>query len=298
MSSRRRRALVCLVILAGVLAAVPAVAPQSETARAAAEEKKEKRLLASTGWATVKGRVTLKGDKPDIEALNKEMLKAIDANQDKNHCLSDKAPADQKEQQTWRIGKDNGVGNVFVWLEPPEGHYFKIDWDKKPWPKEVVIDQPHCAFLPHAVVHFPGAYDPDKPGELKPSGQKFVIKNSAAINHNTNWKGSEGVNDGNNKLIPARQQLTAELMPDPAPVMLRCDIHKFMSSVVRVFDHPYATVTDKDGRYQIKNAPAWAELRIVVWHEAAGYGNKGKEGDKVTLKEDKNNVHDYTIKAK
>jgi hypothetical protein len=252
------------------------------------------RPVASNGWATLKGRVTLKGDRPDIEAMNKALRAAMEANQDAKHCLN--APGGETEQQTWRLAKDGGVGNVFVWLEPPDGHYFKIDWDKKPWPKEVVIDQPHCAFVPHAAVHFPGAYAPEKPHDLKPSGQKFIVRNSAPINHNTAWRGGDA-NPGDNKLIPSKDNLVAELRPDPEPVLIKCNIHTFMSAVVRVFDHPYAAVTDKDGNYEIKNAPAGAELRVIVWHEAAGYGNKGKEGDKVTLKVGKDNFYYYTITA-
>src|SRR5262249_39745833 len=157
-----------------------------------------------------------------------------------------------------------------------EGHYFKVDTSKKTWPDEVSINQPHCAFMPHAVVVFPSTYNPDKPDEPKPTGQKFVVTNKAPINHNTAWKGG-AENPGDNKLIPSNGQLDIELKPDPDPVMFHCDIHKWMDAVARVYDHPYAAVTDKDGNYEIKNVPTGAELNIVVWHEVAGYGNKGKD---------------------
>jgi hypothetical protein len=258
--------------------------------------KGKKEELASTGWTTVKGRITLEGDKPDVTVLNKDLTAAMEANkQDGKHCLS--APGDEKEEQTYRFGPNNGVGNVFVWLAPPEGKYFKIDWDKKPWANEVVIDQPYCAFVPHTAVLFPGAYNPDKPSELKPSGQKLVVKNSAPMNHNTKWAGGDA-NTGDNKTIPSGGKLEVELKPDDTPVTLKCNIHTFMDGVVRVFDHPYATVTDKDGNYEIKNAPAGAELHIVVWHEGDIYGGKGgKDGDKVTLEAGKDTIKDYTIKS-
>jgi hypothetical protein len=250
--------------------------------------------LGSTGWTTVKGRVTLKGEKPDLAAMNKDVKAAIDAFRDREDCLA--APDDQKDQQTWRIGKKDGVANVFVWLAPPEGKYFEIDWDKKPWAKEVAINQPHCAYIPHAAVLFPGAYDPDNPRELKSSGQKFFVRNSAGFVHNTNWKGGDA-NPGDNKSIAPGAQIAPELRPDTDPIYLKCNVHGWMRGVVRVFDHPYATVTDMDGNYEIKGAPAGAELNIVVWHEAAGFGDKGKAGDKVTLEARKDNVHDYTISA-
>jgi hypothetical protein len=254
------------------------------------------RPMPSTGWTTIRGRVRLEGDRPDIEGLNKAMLAAIDANRDRNHCLEG-AAEDKWHQQTWRIGKDNGVGNVFVWLAPPNGQYFKVDLTKKTWPKEVVIDQPQCAFVPHAAVLFPGAYDPENPDELKPSGQMFIVRNSAPMNHTTQWQGGDA-NPGDNKIIPSKNVLVIDLKPEADPVILKCNIHPFMRGVLRVFDHPYAAVTDKDGNYNIEHVPADAELRIVVWHEKAGYGNKGEIGDKVTLEAGKDNVHDYTIKAR
>ncbi len=256
--------------------------------------KGAKEELASTGWTTIKGRVTLEGAKPDVTALNTELHAAMDANkQDGKYCLT--APDDEKNEQTWVLGKDNGLGNVFVWLAPPEGKVFKIDWDKKPWAKEVVIDQPYCAFVPHAAVYFPGAPE-GKGDELKSSGQKFIIKNDAPMLHNTNWKGGDA-NPGDNKPIQPKGHIEPELKPDAEPVMLKCNVHPWMSGVVRVFDHPYAAVTDKDGNYEIKNVPAGAELRVVVWHESGAYGTKGgKDGDKVTLKAGEANSHDYTIK--
>ncbi len=252
--------------------------------------------LASTGTTTVKGRITLAGDKPNIDTLTADLNALVEKSQDKQHCLD--APPEQKGEQVWRFGQNNGVADVFVWLAPPEGKYFKIDWDKPTWPKEVVIDQPHCAFIPHAAVYFPGGYDPEHPKELKSSGQKFIIKNSSSFLHNTNWKGGD-LNPGDNKPIAAGTQMEIkDLQPSPDPVLLKCNVHTWMNGVVRVFDHPYATVTDKDGNYEIKGVPAGAELNIVVWHEEAGFGNKGKDGDKVTLKAGEDNEHDYTVKAK
>jgi hypothetical protein len=259
--------------------------------------KTKKEELASTGWTTVKGRITLEGDKPDVSALTKELVTAIEANkQDGKFCLE--APEDQKTEQTWRFGPNNGVGNVFVWLAPPDGKYFKIDWDKKPWAKDVGVDQPHCAFTPHAVTFFPGSYEGKD--ELKMSGQKFIIKNSSTILHNTNWKGGDA-NPGSNKVIASKTELdvTEDFKPDPSPVLLKCNVHGWMTGVVRVFDHPYSAVTKDDGSYEIKGVPAGADLNIVVWHESGAYGTKGgKDGEKVKLEAGKDNEFNNTIKAK
>ncbi len=291
-----RRGLVCLLGLAALLPLLVRSSP--ETARADAPSKKKLLPVMSQGTGTLKGRVTLEGDPPDLKALDKQIKAQMELVKQHAECCL-KGTADETGQQVWRLGKDKGVGNVFVWLAPPDGHYFEIDWKKKTWPKEIVIDQPHCAFIPHAVVHFPGAYedgDPDK--ELKSSGQVLTVKNSAPIDHNVHWSGGE-LNPGNNYLVPkgAKPLEIKNLVPSSEPFRLACDIHKWMTAVVRVFDHPYAALTDKDGNFEIKNAPAGAEVRVLIWHEAENR-YAGKEVDKVTLDDGKTTEGKrYTIKA-
>src|SRR5205085_7504186 len=112
---------------------------------------------------TIKGRVVLADGTPKIESLKPQMEK----NQDAKVCLSGKEF--EKQEQTWILASDNkGVANVVVRLVPPSGKAFKtIAPDKK----EVDIDQPHCAFVPHVVA-------------LK-KGQVLKVLNSASVLHNT-----------------------------------------------------------------------------------------------------------------
>jgi hypothetical protein len=51
-----------------------------------------------------------------------------------------------------------------------------------------------------------------------------------------------------------------------------------------VVDHPYAAVTDKDGKFKIDLLPA-GEYEFRVWHERPGYVTAGvKTGFKVKVK--------------
>jgi len=251
--------------------------------------------LESKGWGTLKGKVTLDGKPANLAEMTKNILDQM-AKKDKDCCLSDKAPAADKEQQTWRIGKDGGLGNVFVWLAPPKDKFFKVDTGKKTWAEEVVLDQPYCAFEPHAFVLFPGMVDPANPKKLKDSGQKFVIKNSAPINHNTNWKGGPE-NPGDNKILPAGGKLTVDLVPEPKEVTFKCDIHSWMNAIARVYDHPYATVSKDDGTFEIKNVPAGVPVKVVAWHEAAGYLTS-PEGEEITFQDGKDTTKDFKATAK
>jgi hypothetical protein len=261
----------------------------------AAEKNGDLRPLPSTAWGTLRGKITLEGMPPAIEERNKAVREAMAKHADREHCLSAKAPREHTEHQAWRVGKDGGLANVFVWLKPPPGTYFKIDPKKRTWPQEVVLDQPYCAFEPHALVLFPSYVNPDNPTTSKGTAQQFIVRNSAPMNHNVNYRGGPE-NPGESRIILPGKQLRVELEPSAKEVVFKCDIHPWMSAYVRAFDHPYATVSGKDGTYEINNVPAGAEVRVVVWHEVAGYV-EGEEGKSAKMKAGEN-VLDFRVKAK
>jgi hypothetical protein len=221
---------------------------------------------------------------------------------DKPYCLM--APEDQKTEQEWRVGDNNQVGNVFVWLEPVDrNHFFKIsDEQLKAVPKEVDLDQPFCAFVPHCLILFPKYRDPNDPKKFKETGQKFIVKNDAKITHNTKLEAGPKNPEINPTLKPSENKNVPALEPTTDTMVIRCGIHPWMSAYGRIFDHPYAALTvskdpkDKNfGTYEIKNVPQ-GKVRVIAWHEKAGYLN-GARGEEIDLKGG-DNPKDFTIKAK
>jgi hypothetical protein len=250
--------------------------------------------VEATGKGTIKGKIKLAGARPDFKAEDEKLLAEMKA-KDEAHCVAG-ASAEQKEQQHWRVAQDGGLENVFVWIQPPDGKFFKIDEgditaDMK---KEKVLDQPKCAFEPHAFVLFPSYRDPAKPKEQKPTGQKLVIKNSNTTAHNTLLNGGDDNLEFNKSIDGGGALPPIVLNPSPREVDIKCNIHPWMNAYARVFDHPYATVTGKDGTYEIKNVPAGAEVNLMIWHEKAEYGKNGKKGKAVTLKPEVN-TFDFEI---
>ena len=62
-----------------------------------------------------------------------------------------------------------------------------------------------------------------------------------------------------------------------------------MTGFIRVYNHPYFAVTDKDGKFEIKDAPA-GEYRLKFLHDSGWLGGaKGKAGRKVTIGVGKDN---------
>jgi hypothetical protein len=217
---------------------------------------------SESGWGTVKGRIVWGGDTVPER-------KPITVTKDQEHCLS-KGPLLSED---WIVNKDNkGIRWVYVWLAPEtKGALLPIHPSlKEIKDKQVVLDQPCCQFEPHALA-------------LR-EGQELVAKNSAPIAHNINWTG--GIkNPGNNVIVAPGNQLTISgLHADRFPIALACNIHPWMKGWVRVFDHPYFAVTDADGRFELKLAPA-GSLRLFIWQESVGYrgGAKGSKGMPITV---------------
>jgi hypothetical protein len=255
------------------------------------------RPLEAKGTTTLRGRATFRGPRPDLKALTDELLAAIRAKaDDADYCL--RGRKEEVSQQVWRIDERGGVANAFVWLQPPPGRFFKIDLRHKTWPDEVVIDQPHCAYVPHAVVAFPCYRDPARPARTVPSGQRFFIQNSGGISHTPRFRdGTEHLARPSADVSEPRSRLEYALAPAKEPIRLLCNIHAWMEAWVGSFEHPYAAVTGGDGSYEIRGVPAGVRVRVLAWHERAGWLTaNGEEGDELELGPGVR-VRDFTLQA-
>jgi len=215
------------------------------------------------GWGSIKGQIVWEGDIPKPATIK--------VDKDQEHCLSKgDIPSDQ-----WVIGKDKGIRWVLVWLVPDPASGQKtlaIHPDlKAPKDKSVSIDQPCCMFIPHVLA--------------MREGQDLVVKNSAPVAHNVNWTGHPLFNPGGNVLIPPGKEYTiAGLKAQKLPLPVACNIHGWMKSYIGVYNHPYFAVTDENGNFEIKDAPA-GKHRLMIWHET-GYlgGASGSTGKEVEVK--------------
>ena len=50
---------------------------------------------------------------------------------------------------------------------------------------------------------------------------------------------------------------------------VKCDVHPWMKSYIAVFDHPCFAVSEADGSFEIKGAPA-GQWTLTAWHEKFG----------------------------
>lgn len=148
------------------------------------------------------------------------------------------------------VNPDGTLRNVFVHVVSGlEGRTFA------PPAEAVSLDQRGCQYVPHVL----GVQ----------VGQVVRLVNSDSVLHNVHSRPAAG--KGFNVGMPGRSQpwaveksfTAAEIVP------IRCDVHPWMVSWAAVSDHPFFSVTGKDGAFALRGLPA-GEYTVQAWHETLG----------------------------
>ena len=153
--------------------------------------------------------------------------------------------------------ENGGIANVVLYLyvargkkaPTPHPDYAKTATD------EVVLDNKDCRFEPHVVT-------------LRTT-QTLKVGNSDSVGHNTKVDALKNIPI--NPILPANGVIKQKFPKEERlPVLVSCSIHPWMNARVVIRESPYMAVTDKDGKFEIKNLPV-GEHTFQVWQEAAGY---------------------------
>jgi hypothetical protein len=150
-----------------------------------------------------------------------------------------------------------GIRWVFVWLVPARGAgaALPVHPDLAAGAREAATLEQACSgFAPHALA-------------LR-AGQRLLLKNDSPVVHRPEGDGVLPI--GAPPMAPGSRITVGGLAARDGAIALSCAAHPWERAWIRVFDHPYFAVTDADGRYTIRNAPA-GEHRILAWHETAGW---------------------------
>jgi hypothetical protein len=205
------------------------------------------------------GTVTWAGEIPAPKALN------LGGNADKKICEMNGPVMDEFIVVN---PKNKGLRDVIVWLDPADKDA-KLAIPPalaKSAVAKVELDQPHCAFIPHAMV-------------LR-DDQVLVAKNTSTITHNFKWQGLADGNAGN-KVLPPGDKIEIKLVAEKMPISIECNLHNWMNGNIKVADHPYIAVTDADGRFSMPAPPAGA-VKLKIWHRSNGWLGKSGKGKDVT----------------
>jgi hypothetical protein len=155
------------------------------------------------------------------------------------------------------------LANVFIWVRTKD---VKVAPEYEAKAKEkAVLDNHDCRFQPHALA--------------MRNTQPLDVKNSDPMGHNTN--AALVVNAPFNGIIPAGSEHDVALSAaENTPATVTCNIHPWMKAYLLVRPDPYFAVSDKDGKFEIKDLPAGKELEFQVWQEKSGNVDKAKIGGK------------------
>jgi hypothetical protein len=188
--------------------------------------------------------------------------------------------------------QNNGIKNVLITLmadsgQPlPDFHPEYASTAKKP----VRIQMKGGRFEPHVVV--------------KRTGQPLEVFNADPVGHNAKFYMFN--NEAHCGLLAKESVYIVELnQPERVPVKVDCSIHGWMSGYVHIPAHPYATFTQDDGSFHIRNLPV-GKHKFRLWHELTGYVQdslvKGEQtnwqrGFEIEIKPGENELGEITVPA-
>jgi plastocyanin len=187
-------------------------------------------------WGDLEGQFLFKGTPPtpakitpnkDVEVCGK-------------HQLTEEALVVNPENK--------GIANVFVYLMDTAKPKIHPDYDKDAR-ASIEIDNQNCRFAPHV--------------QGIRVGQTLLVGNKDPIGHNT--KADFFNNTAFNDLIPAGGSIKKTFTKaETTPSAISCSIHPWMNGYLLIREDPYFAMSDKDGKFVIKNLPA-GEHTFVVW---------------------------------
>jgi hypothetical protein len=199
----------------------------------------------AAAWGSLQGRFVFDGTPPEPEPL--------EINKDPEVCGKNRPVSESLVVNP----TNRGIANVVVWLDikkgdpaPPIHPGYQATAEER-----IKFDNLDCRFVPHIC--------------LLRTTQTLEVVNSDPVVHNAAFFLSR--NDPANVVVAVKGSFSKRFaLPENLPCEVSCSIHAWMRGRVLIKDHPYMAVSDKDGRFALKNLPA-GEWKFRIWHELPGY---------------------------
>jgi len=192
---------------------------------------------AEDGSGSVTGQVKFQGTAPKATR--------IDMSADPNCLKAHPTPATTEDVV---VGADGSLENVIVYVaEGMPNQTFQ------PSAQLVVLEQKGCQYQPHVLA--------------LEANEKLDVVNADKTTHNIHPMPEN--NREWNKTQPPGVPIEESFAREEIAIPVKCNIHPWMHGYIAVFKHPFFAVTDKDGRFQIKNLPP-GNYTIKAWQEKLG----------------------------
>jgi plastocyanin len=172
------------------------------------------------------------------------------------------------------VGPNKGLADVVVMLKGITG---KSTGASAP---AAELDQMGCQYVPSILAI--------------QTGQKLIVKNSDPVLHNVHTLPTVAGNEEKNvSQMAGSPELTFTFAKPENFLKFKCDVHPWMFAWVTVVDNPWFAVTDKEGKFTIKNVPP-GKYTVVALHRKAAPNGVEKE---VEVK-DGDVTADFTLEVK
>lgn len=148
------------------------------------------------------------------------------------------------------VGQDGGLANVVIWARSEDMPFV---WQGGP-------------LLPSTIRAQDGRFQPHVLAFWQAAPLKWVNGMDGAVDFR--WQGRFNQRNGT---VGGDQKYEFRLnKPEPVPNRLASSTHPWMRAYILPLAHPYFAVTDRDGRFEIKNLPL-GEWEFAMWHERTGW---------------------------
>jgi polysaccharide lyase family 4-like protein len=144
--------------------------------------------------------------------------------------------------------KERKVENAVVYL-------VGIERGKAVPDKPVIVTNTKCRFEPHVAVGF--------------KGNRFIARNDDPVLHQFDMHAAIDGAEIYSVSLHEKGASATKTLPKTGLMELSCYVHPWQRAYVYIFDHPYATVTDENGAFVMKEVPP-GTYTVAVWHESLG----------------------------
>jgi plastocyanin len=139
------------------------------------------------------------------------------------------------------------------------------------------IEQQGCQYHPHVVA--------------MQVGQNIDVVNNDQTTHNIHPIPKDN-REWNESQPPGAAPIEKSFTREEIAIPVKCNVHPWMKAYMAVLANPYFQVTDKDGKFDLKNLPP-GTYTVVAWHEL--YGMSDPQSVTIGPKESKS--VNFTFKA-
>jgi len=197
----------------------------------------EREYTPASGTASVKGVAKFEGEAPRRRPIDTGSEKYC---QEHGEILTEAAI----------VGEKGELANVFVQVKKG-----LKEWVFPPATEPALVHQEGCTYVPHVLG--------------MRTHQSLVIRNDDPIMHNVHIYDLRTGKTHDNFAQAKKGMETSRTFKRPIDLQFKCDVHGWMSSYVRVVNHPFFVVTGEDGAFNLEKLPA-GEYEIEAWHEKYG----------------------------